>query len=124
MVVSRLRVTKASNNQQTMKWYIAKLVFQVISGDGLHTPQFDEQWRLIKADEIAWAHEKARVLGWLEQGRFDAEHQREVKWKFIEVAELQQITTMEDGGQLYSTTEEPLDAIAYIDLVRIRAQKS
>jgi len=107
-----------------MKWYIAKLVFQVISGDGLHTPQFDEQWRLIKADEIIWAHEKARVLGWLEQGRFDAEHQRKVEWRFIEVAEIQQITTMEDGVQLYSTTEEPLDANAYVDLVRIRGQKS
>lgn len=107
-----------------MKWYIAKLVFQVISGDGLQAPQFDEQWRLIKADEIIWAHEKARVLGWLEQGRFDAEHRRKVEWRFIEVAEIQQITTMEDGVELYSTTEEPLDANAYVDLVRIRAQKS
>lgn len=107
-----------------MKWYIAKLVFQVINGDGLHTPQFDEQWRLIKADEITWAHEKARVLGWMEQGRFDAEHQKEAERKFIEVAEIQQITTMEDGVQLYSTTEKPLDANAYVDLVRIRGQKS
>jgi len=107
-----------------MKWYIAKLVFQVISGDGLQAPQFDEQWRLIKADEIIWAHEKARVLGWLEQGRFDAEHRRKVEWRFIEVAEIQQITTMEDGVELYSTTEEPLDANAYVDLVRIRGQKS
>lgn len=107
-----------------MKWYIAKLVFQVISGDGLQAPQFDEQWRLIKADEIIWAHEKARVLGWLEQRRFDAEHRRKVEWRFIEVAEIQQITTMEDGVELYSTTEEPLDANAYVDLVRIRGQKS
>lgn len=107
-----------------MKWYIAKLVFQVISGDGLQAPQFDEQWRLIKADEIIWAHEKARVLGWLEQGRFDAEHRRKVEWRFIEVAEIQQITTMEDGVELYSTTEEPLDANAYVDLVRIRGKKS
>lgn len=107
-----------------MNWYIAKLVFQVISGEGFHTPHFDEQWRLIKADEVAWAHEKARVIGWLEQGCFDDERQRKVEWKFIEVAEIQQVTTMEDGVQLYSTTEEPIDAIAYVDLVRRKAQKS
>lgn len=107
-----------------MNWYIAKLVFQVISGEGFHTPQFDEQWRLIKADEVTWAHEKARVLGWLEQGCFDDECQRKVEWRFIEVAEIQQVTTMEDGVQLYSTTEEPNDAMAYVDLVRRKAQKS
>ncbi len=107
-----------------MNWYIAKLVFQVISGEGFHTPQFDEQWRLIKADEVTWAHEKARVLGWLEQGCFDDECQRKAEWRFIEVAEIQQVTTMEDGVQLYSTTEEPIDAIAYVDLVRRKAQKS
>ncbi|HPW64128.1 MAG TPA: DUF4288 domain-containing protein [Cyclobacteriaceae bacterium] len=107
-----------------MNWYIAKLVFQVISGEGFHTPQFDEQWRLIKADEVAWAHEKARVLGWLEQGCFDDERQRKVEWSFIEVAEIQQVTTMEDGAQLYSTTEEPIDAIAYLEMIRRKAQKS
>jgi len=42
-----------------MKWYLAKFVYQVISGNGNHTPQFDEQMRLIRADEFAWAKEKA-----------------------------------------------------------------
>jgi len=26
-----------------MNWYLAKLVFRIICGDGDHTPQFDEQ---------------------------------------------------------------------------------
>jgi hypothetical protein len=29
-----------------MQWYLAKLVFQIICGDGNHRPQFDEQLRL------------------------------------------------------------------------------
>jgi Domain of unknown function (DUF4288) len=106
-----------------MKWYIAKLVFQVINAEGLQAPQFDVQWRLIKADEVAWAHEKARVIGWLEQEYSDEEHQRKVEWKFIEVAEIQQITSMEDGIQLYSSTEVPLDAYANVDLVRRKAEQ-
>ena len=107
-----------------MKWYIAKLVFQVISSEGLQTPRFDEQWRLIKADEVTWAHEKARVIGWLQQGYCDEEHQGKVERKFIEVAEIKQIASMEDGVQLYSSTEVPMDAYAYVDLVRRKAEHS
>jgi hypothetical protein len=33
-----------------MNWYVAKLVFRVISGNGDHNAQFDEQLRLINAD--------------------------------------------------------------------------
>ncbi len=29
-----------------MKWYLAKLVFRIICGEGNHTPQFDEQFVL------------------------------------------------------------------------------
>ena len=93
-----------------MKWYIAKLIFQVINSEGILTPQFDEQWRLIKADEVTWAYEKARVIGWLEQGCFNSEYQRKGERKFIEVVELQQIYTMEGGATVFSTTEEPIDA--------------
>ena len=35
--------------KQIMKWYLAKIVFQIICGDGKHTAQFDEQLRLIAA---------------------------------------------------------------------------
>ena len=34
-----------------MNWYLTKIVFQIICGDGDHTPQFDEQLRLIRADK-------------------------------------------------------------------------
>ena len=36
-----------------MKWYLVKIVYQVVTGDGAHSPQFDEQLRLIRADELA-----------------------------------------------------------------------
>lgn len=107
-----------------MKWYIAKLVFQVINSEGVLTSQFDEQWRLIKADEVTWAYEKARVIGWLEHGCFNSEYQKKEEWKFIEVVELQQISNMEDGAAIFSTTEEPMDAFVYVDMIRRKAQQS
>ena len=107
-----------------MNWYLAKLIFQVRSGEGAHTPQFDEQWRLIRADEVGWAFEKASVLGRLDESSFLNERSEMVSWKFIEVADIHLIGTLEDGAQLFSSTEEPLDASAYIDQVKLKSQRA
>ena len=32
-----------------MNWYLSKLVFRIVCGDGQHRAQFDEQLRLIAA---------------------------------------------------------------------------
>ena len=32
-----------------MNWYLAKLVFRIICGEGNHAAQFDEQLRLVNA---------------------------------------------------------------------------
>jgi hypothetical protein len=107
-----------------MNWYLVKLVFQVLSGEGTHTPQFDEQVRLIRADEVSWAYEKATVIGWLEQRCFLNDRKEKVEWKFIDVAEIQQIDDPEDGVLLCTHTEEPAEAEAYKQLIKEKAQKS
>ena len=107
-----------------MNWYLAKLVFQVRSGAGAHTPQFDEQWRLIRADEVAWAHEKATVLGRLDESCFLNNEHEKVKWTFIEVAVIIRIGEFKDGEQIFSTTEEPTNPESYIQSIKIHAQKS
>ena len=107
-----------------MNWYLAKLIFQVRSDEGTHTPQFDEQWRLIRADEVAWAFEKASVLGRLDESSFLNERSEMVSCKFIEVVDIHLISTLEDGVQLFSSTEEPLDASAYIEEVKLKSQKA
>jgi len=107
-----------------MNWYVVKLVFQVLRGEGTHTPQFDEQVRLIQADEVNWAYEKGTVIGWLEQRCFLNNREEKVAWKFIDVVEIRQIPNPEDGVLLCSSTEEPEDAEDYIKLVKEKAQKS
>lgn len=107
-----------------MKWYLVKLVFQVLSGEGAHTPQFDEQVRLIKADEVNWAYEKATVIGWLEQRSFLNHRDENVTWKFIEIAEIHEVENPEDGVLLCSYTIEPDNAKDYIEMTRIKAEKS
>ena len=107
-----------------MNWYLAKLIFQVRSGEGAHTPQFDEQWRLIRADEVAWAYEKASVLGRLDESSFLNERNEMVAWTFIEVADIHIVGSLEDGEQLFSATKEPLDANAYIAQIKLKFIKA
>ena len=34
-----------------MNWFLAKIVYRIVCGKGEHTPQFDEQLRLIGAED-------------------------------------------------------------------------
>ena len=46
-----------------MNWYVAKIVFRIVSGDGNHHAQFNEQLRLISAESEHQAFEKAAAIG-------------------------------------------------------------
>ena len=107
-----------------MKWYLARLVYQVVSGEGNHVPQFDEQLRLIQADELNWAREKALVLGQIGAFTFQNTRNQHVVWKFIDVTDVFEIDSIEDGAQLYSMTEEPADAQAYMELTKAKALRT
>jgi hypothetical protein len=106
-----------------MKWFLAKFVYQVVSGNGSHAPQFDEQLRLIRADEFDWAREKANILGRLGECTFVNDKQELVKWKFVNVVDVCPITSMEDGVEIYSSTEEPKDASDYLEMVQAKAKR-
>ena len=104
-----------------MNWYLVKLVFQIVNGN--NRAQFDEQLRLVKADEITWASEKASVLGWLEQTTFKGKHGM-VEWRFIGVAEIHQVGAWTDGMQLWSTTSEADNENEYINLEKTNSAKA
>ena len=97
-----------------MNWYIAKIVFRIISGEGNHAPQFDEQLRLINAEDEKHAFEKASLIGIQNQERFVNSQNQPVKWQFINVAELNQLNDLSDGTEIYYNIEEPADAELYI----------
>jgi hypothetical protein len=106
-----------------MNWYLAKFVYQVVSGNGSHAPQFDEQLRLIRADEFEWACEKASILGRLGECIFFNDRQEEVKRKFINVVDVCPITSIEDGAEIYSFTEEPKDVSDYLEVIQAKAKR-
>ncbi len=101
-----------------MNKYIAKVVFQIVSGNGKHTPQFDEQFRLFEAKTENEALEKARAKGKEEETSFLNEKKQTVLWKYIGVTELVKIQDMEDGAQIYASTQETEDENNYIYKVK------
>ena len=104
-----------------MRWYVAKIVYQIICGKGDHMPQFDEQLRLISAQSKQEAAQKAREIGQQEQYAFKNQRQELVEWKFINVPELYTLDQLSDGMELYSRIEEPADANAYVAWLQMKS---
>ncbi len=105
-----------------MKWYLAKIVFQIICGDGNHIAQFDEQLRLISTGDEDEAFEKARTIGKNEEDSFYNMKQQLVQWQFVNVSELYHLSELIDGAEMYSRISEVDDAEAYLSLVHRRAE--
>lgn len=106
-----------------MNWYLAKMVFRIICGDGEHTAQFDEQLRLISADSREEAFHKVQLMGMQEEEIFFNQRQQLVQWQYISVSELYQLNELIDGAELYSRIEEKDNADSYIHVVHSRANQ-
>jgi hypothetical protein len=105
-----------------MKWYLAKTVHRIVCGNGDHTPQFDEQLRLIAAFNEDEAFEKAMVIGRKEEDTFFNDRQQMVKWEFVNISELYCLSHLIDGAELYSRVNEVDDAESYITVVHRKAE--
>lgn len=105
-----------------MKWYLAKIVYRIICGDGNHTPQFDEQLRLIQADDSFQAFQKARLLGHREQDNFLNAQDKPVHWKFLDVTDLTEMNTPSDGLEIYSQIKEEPEADLYLGYIKRKAK--
>lgn len=106
-----------------MNWYLAKMVFRILCGDGTHTPQFDEQLRLVAAGSREEAFHKAQSLGMKSEELFFNHRQQLVRWQFISISELYLLQELIDGAELYSRVEETNDADSYIKFVHARAEQ-
>lgn len=105
-----------------MNWYLAKMVFRIICGEGNHTAQFDEQLRLVAAGNKEEAFSKAQAIGKKEEETFYNRKEQLVQWRFINVSELYKLSDLIDGAELYSRIEEKENADAYIYTVNQKAE--
>ena len=105
-----------------MKWFLAKIVYRIICGDGHHTAQFDEQLRLITALNEANALQKAAAVGRQEEEVFHNERKQLVQWKFSGVTELHTLEGLTDGAEVYSQIKETGDPEAYSSFIRYKGK--
>ncbi len=105
-----------------MNWYLVKLVYRIICGDGAHTPQFDEQLRLIHAMDDLHAFQKAQLIGDKEQEFFCNCDEQMVQWKFIDVCELHKLEDLSDGAEMYSHIYERKKPEIYLRTIKARAK--
>jgi hypothetical protein len=96
-----------------MNWYLAKLVYRFICGNGSHPPQFNEQLRLINAEDALHAFYKARLIGERETTAI-TNNNLSVKWKFLDVTEILAVGKLSDGAEVWSCINEDTDAELYI----------
>jgi hypothetical protein len=106
-----------------MEWYIAKIVFRIICGDGNHKPQFDEQLRLIQAADEQEAFRKAEATGIREEDSFLNYQKQRVQWQYINISELKKLSSLTDGIELYSRVKEADNAKRYIDVINKKAEQ-
>jgi hypothetical protein len=104
-----------------MNWYIAKIVFRIITGNENHTAQFDEQLRLIEAGDEDEAFDKAQQIGRKEEDSFMNQKNQLVEWRFINIPELNKLPSLKDGVELYSKVNEYDNAKRFIDTVNMKA---
>lgn len=104
-----------------MDWYVAKIVFRILQ-DCEQTGQFDEQLRLIYADNFHEALEKAQSIGTKEEETFLNKKGEPVKWMFVNVPELRKLEKVTDGVELHSRTEEQADAEHYTEMIHKKAR--
>lgn len=104
-----------------MNWYLVKMVFQIICGDGKHTAQFEEQLRLIFADDTAAALNKATLFGKQEEQTFFNHAQQTVCWRLIAVTDIYPFTTGLDGAEIFSRISEEEQPASFIHTVQMRS---
>lgn len=100
-----------------MKWYLAKMVFRILCGEGDHKAQFDEQLRLVAATNEEEALDKAILWGHQEEDRFLNCKQQLVLWKFVNVSELYTLSELIDGAEMYSQIKETDRPDHYTDTI-------
>lgn len=105
-----------------MKWYVTKLVFQIICGEGDHPAQFDEQLCLMEASNEEDALSKATELGLAKEETFYNQKEELVQWKFINFTELYPLS-LADGFELCSKISEVDDDVNYKSLVNAKAEQ-
>lgn len=73
-----------------MRTYASQIIYS-IKCDGEFTGQYDEQWRLLYADDEPAAIEQAKTIGMQEAAIFVDRHGRTICWEMIAIKDVREV---------------------------------
>lgn len=87
-----------------MKTFVAQVIYR-IECEGLPTDQYEEQWRLIYADNENNALDQARKISKDAEATIIDRHGRTICWRLLAVKDLQSVK-LDNGSTLFSMIKE------------------
>jgi len=87
-----------------MRSFTAQIIYR-IECEGLPTDQYEEQWRLVYAEDEKQALNLARESGKNEESTFIDRQGRTMCWRMVAVKDLQPVE-LKNGGLLFSVVRE------------------
>lgn len=87
-----------------MQSFTAQIIYR-IECEGQPTDQYEEQWRLVYAENEEHALAEARSAGRTEEATFIDRHGRTIVWRMLAIKDLQQVD-LRNGGLLFSMVRE------------------
>ncbi len=105
-----------------MNWYLVKIMFQIICGNGNHKPQFEEQLRIVLANDAEEAIAKTNSVALQEEEAFMNQSNQLVQWKLIAITDIYPLQTGVDGAALFSKISEEENAAMFIHAIKLRSK--
>lgn len=101
-----------------MQRFLYKFVYQIVIEGKMGPSQFDEQFRIIYAENASVALAKAQQLGEQEETRFWNTRNEEVNWELISVLYISSLDQLKDGALIFSQNQEFDQPFGYIQFNR------
>jgi hypothetical protein len=115
-----LGLTAEASAKAVMRLYLAKLVFNIVTLQADNRMQFEEQLRLVEAEDLEEAFLKARSIGIGQEEIIYREGMPATKWEFVDVADLIAVPALGNGAEIYSQIYETKESREYIHSVHQR----
>ncbi|MBA3827598.1 MAG: DUF4288 domain-containing protein [Taibaiella sp.] len=87
-----------------MNTFVAQIIYS-IECEGMPTDQYEEEWRLVYADNNTSALNEAQSIARNEEATIIDRHGRTVCWRLLAVKDLQPVN-VENGALLFSAIRE------------------
>lgn len=105
-----------------VKWYLAKIIFRIITREDDEMGLFEEKLRLIQSKDLYEALHCASSWGEKDASEFINDSGQKIAWEFIAVSELCLLPEFTDGIELNSYLYE-MPAEEFISLQKDKQRK-